>query len=99
MSEAMDRIEETMDKILRDALVYAKAGDRAHGMLPEEKAEAILGMEPQTKAIMGMLRECLVQARLEGVNSVHRHMHQSSVDSEMLDEAVEYGRQGEPGDG
>ena len=89
-----------MDRILRDALVYAKAGDSAHKMLPEEKAGVIEGMEPQTLAILAMLRECLIQARLEGVNSVHRHLHESSVDADMLDQAVEYGRDHEePRDG
>lgn len=92
----LSQIGETVEKILQQALAHAVAPDRAATMTEGERLAAIAPFEAHTEATMGMLRECLEQASMEGAQDVHRALHaQPGVDPFMLDEAVEYAPKGE----
>lgn len=87
----LKQIEETAERILRSALATAVAGERAVGMDKDAQDLALAPLEDCISGNMGMLRECLEQASLEGANDVHRALHaQPGVDPFMLDEAVEH---------
>lgn len=95
----LSQISETVEKILQQALANAVAPGLAATMTEGERLAAVAPFEEHTKATMGMLRECLEQASLEGAQDVHRALHSMpGVDAMMLDEAVEYAPKGD-GDG
>jgi len=87
----LKQIEETAETILRNAMARAAIGEEALALTPEERDEKIAHLQGNVEGSMGMLRECLQQASLDGANSVHRALHQQpGVDPFMLDEAVEH---------
>ena len=94
----MSQLEVTAERILRSALATAVAGDRAVGMDEDARALALAHLDECIAGSMGMLRECLEQASLEGANTVHRALHaQPGVDPFMLDEAVEHAPEDDDG--
>ena len=94
----IDELESAAERILRNAMCRAIAGDDALTMTPVEQAACLHGIEDQVRISTGMLRECLIQASASGANAAHRALHkQPGVDPFMLDEAVEHagGQEGE----
>lgn len=92
----LKQLEKTMGDILRNAVANAVVGSEAAAMAQEERDERIGHLEGHTKVSLEMLRECLNQASAEGAMDVHRSLHaQPGVDSNMLDEAVEYAPSGD----
>ncbi len=85
------QIEETVERIVRNALAHARLGVKFERSVEDERKAAIEPLEPHTLAVLAQLKECLGMASLQGSNSVHQALHaQPGVDPFMLDEAVEY---------
>lgn len=92
-----DRIEQTVWSVLR--VIYLRiilqlTGDsRVPSDLDIDQANDLLAdWQAFLETDLDIFTEIMKQARLVGVDSVHRTLHgQPGVDSEMLDEAVEYG--------
>lgn len=91
MSGKMKAIEETAEKVLRQALAHAVLRDGYSGATQDGMDAAIAPLEAHTRATLGMLNECLSQASMAGANAVHQALHQMpGVDHEMLDESAAY---------
>lgn len=92
LSEHLAELDATFWRILRNAVLRTLAGGKSPIELTLEQQVALL--EPFDKPMQNdviLCREVLKQAFLAGVESVHQELHgQPGVDSEMLDEAIEF---------
>lgn len=92
LSGQLSELDATCWRILRNAVLRPLAPGVSPAELTAEQQTNLL--EPFDRAMQNdvvMLREVLKQAYLLGVESVHHELHgQPGVDSEMLDEAIEF---------
>jgi hypothetical protein len=89
-----EQIDATAWRVIRDVALIAllrPAGRKPSQLSLQEQNDALEPLIPTLVGAHGMLRECVRQALLLGVQRVHHSLHgQPGVDHEMLDEAVDF---------
>ena len=91
--EELGKITDMAFGVLRNAVVRTliPKGQSTVGTHLDRQAELLEPFEAALVSDRRQLHEMLRVAYLAGVQSVHRELHgQPGVDSEMLDEAIEY---------
>ena len=92
-----ERLEATIWRILRVIYLRVELKVRSDHRTPveltlEEGNDILSPWFPVMQTDLDILKECVHQGRLLGVNDVHSRLHGAEgVDHEMLDQAVEYG--------
>ncbi|CAB4154408.1 hypothetical protein UFOVP650_2 [uncultured Caudovirales phage] len=89
-----EQIDATAWRVIRDVALIGllrPAGRKPSQLTLEQQNDALEPLIPTLVGAHGMLRECIRQAVLLGVNRVHVSLHgQPGVDHEMLSEAVDF---------